>query len=214
MAKLKKAVHERTGQETKEKIIDTAINLFSREGYPGTSIRDITNTVGIKESSLYHHFASKQDIIDQIYVIFKAILSSENPIKNTLSQAIKPLDSYLMLQNNLIAFKKLFDKPVLYKIYRIIAMERYRDKQAFEIMTYDIYQNMTKFHEELFNRMIAGGIIKPLLNPRLLAQEYVYTVLGMFGDYNIAKYYDQSTTTIEDLMYEYVKFFWDRVKNI
>lgn len=214
MAKIKKPAPERTGQDTKEKIIDTAINLFSQEGYPGTSIRDITNTVGIKESSLYHHFASKQDIIEQIYNLFRAIITAENPVKNTLTQTIKPLDSYLLLQNNLIGFKKLFDKPVLYKIYRIIAMERYRDKRAFEIMSIDIYQNMAKFHEELFSKMIAGGIIKPLLNPKLLAQEYVYTVLGLFGDYNIAKYYNQSTTTIEDLMYEYVKFFWDRVKNI
>ena len=93
-------------------------------------------------------------------------------------------------------------------------MERYRDKRAFEIMTFDIYQRMQKFYEAVFSKMIAGAIIKPLLNPSILAQEYVYTVLGMFGDYNILKYYGQSTTTIEDLMYEYVKFFWDRVKNI
>ena len=41
---------------TKERIIDQALDLFSRKGYDGVSVRDISGAVGIKESSLYNHF--------------------------------------------------------------------------------------------------------------------------------------------------------------
>ena len=51
---------------TKERIIDQALDLFSRKGYDGVSVRDISGAVGIKESSLYNHFKNKQDIFDTI----------------------------------------------------------------------------------------------------------------------------------------------------
>lgn len=51
---------------TKERIVDTALELFSQRGYAGTSVRDIARTVGIRESSLYNHFPGKQAIFDAI----------------------------------------------------------------------------------------------------------------------------------------------------
>ena len=46
---------------TKEKIVETALELFSQRGYGGVSIRDIAREVGIRESSIYNHFPGKQD---------------------------------------------------------------------------------------------------------------------------------------------------------
>lgn len=51
---------------TKEKIIETALDLFSQRGYDGVSVRDIARAVGIRESSIYNHFESKQAIFDGI----------------------------------------------------------------------------------------------------------------------------------------------------
>ena len=51
---------------TKEKILDTALELFSRHGYDGASVRDIARAVGIRESSLYNHFPSKRALFDGI----------------------------------------------------------------------------------------------------------------------------------------------------
>ena len=48
---------------TKEKITATALALFAQRGYDGVSVRDICKQVGIKESSLYYHFPSKQAIL-------------------------------------------------------------------------------------------------------------------------------------------------------
>lgn len=51
---------------TKEKILDTALELFSQRGYDGASVRDIARAVGIRESSLYNHFENKRAIFDEI----------------------------------------------------------------------------------------------------------------------------------------------------
>ncbi len=51
---------------TKERIEAEALKLFSVHGYSGVSIRDIARAVGIKESSIYKHYSSKEDIFETI----------------------------------------------------------------------------------------------------------------------------------------------------
>jgi len=51
---------------TKEKIIETALELFSQRGYDGVSVREIAKAVGIRESSIYNHFENKRAIFDGI----------------------------------------------------------------------------------------------------------------------------------------------------
>jgi AcrR family transcriptional regulator len=47
----------------REEILDAAAQLFSELGYAATSTRGIALAVGIKQASLYYHFASKEDIL-------------------------------------------------------------------------------------------------------------------------------------------------------
>ena len=51
---------------TRELIMATALELFSKKGYAAVSMRDISGAVGIRPSSLYYHFKSKQDIFDAV----------------------------------------------------------------------------------------------------------------------------------------------------
>ena len=44
----------------KEKIFHVSIDLFSKYGYDGVSVRKIASEVGIKESSIYNHYKSKE----------------------------------------------------------------------------------------------------------------------------------------------------------
>ena len=57
--------------ETREKIIDEALELFSEQGYEGVSVAQIGNAVGIKAPSLYKHFKNKQAIFDEIVHVMK-----------------------------------------------------------------------------------------------------------------------------------------------
>ena len=52
--------------DTKKKILDVALTLFSEKGYGNVYVGHIAEGVGIKAPSLYKHYKSKQDIFDAI----------------------------------------------------------------------------------------------------------------------------------------------------
>ena len=53
-------------EDTKRKIMDAALALFSAKGYDAVSVGEIAAAVGIRAPSLYNHFAGKQAIFDAI----------------------------------------------------------------------------------------------------------------------------------------------------
>ncbi len=56
----------RAGQTPRAEILDAAAELFTANGYGNTSTRMIADAVGIRQASLYHHFAAKDDILDAL----------------------------------------------------------------------------------------------------------------------------------------------------
>jgi AcrR family transcriptional regulator len=56
----------RPGKTAREEILDAAAELFTNLGYASTSTRRIADAVGIRQASLYHHFATKDDILDAL----------------------------------------------------------------------------------------------------------------------------------------------------
>jgi len=51
---------------TRDRILASAEKLFARRGFAGTSIRDITDAVGIKPPALYNHFPNKEDLYAEV----------------------------------------------------------------------------------------------------------------------------------------------------
>ena len=51
---------------TREEILEAALDLFAVNGYEATSISQLADAVGIRKASLYSHFANKQDILDTV----------------------------------------------------------------------------------------------------------------------------------------------------
>ena len=68
---------------TREKILFESAKLFARQGYIGTSTREITEAVGISQPGLYRHFSSKEEII---LALGDAIL---NPLVAIISEKVK-----------------------------------------------------------------------------------------------------------------------------
>ncbi len=56
----------RPGRSARDEILDAAAELFTTVGYAATSTRRIAESVGIRQASLYHHFAAKDDILDAL----------------------------------------------------------------------------------------------------------------------------------------------------
>lgn len=52
--------------KTRQEILNTALELFSVQGYEATSVSQIADAVGIRKASLYSHFTSKQEILDAL----------------------------------------------------------------------------------------------------------------------------------------------------
>jgi AcrR family transcriptional regulator len=49
--------------ERRTELTRAAARLFARKGYHGTSIGDIAEALGVQKASLYHHVASKQELL-------------------------------------------------------------------------------------------------------------------------------------------------------
>mgnify|MGYP001406663144 CR=1 FL=1 len=57
---------ERAAPATRTAILDAALDLLAEEGYAGASLRKVAARVGIAQPSLYHHFATKEDLVEHV----------------------------------------------------------------------------------------------------------------------------------------------------
>jgi TetR/AcrR family transcriptional regulator, cholesterol catabolism regulator len=65
----------------REQILNVAAQIFSEQGVMRTTVRDIATACGILSGSLYHHFASKDEIVDSIVTSsWRDLIASIEPI--------------------------------------------------------------------------------------------------------------------------------------
>ena len=57
---------QRPGHTPREEILDAAAELFTSRGYAATSTRTIADAVGVRQASLYYHFASKEELLEEL----------------------------------------------------------------------------------------------------------------------------------------------------
>jgi AcrR family transcriptional regulator len=78
-------VEEERPGERRQEILDVAADLFSTAGIVPTTVRDIARSVGILSGSLYHHFDSKETMVEEIVSppIHRLIEANEAVIKES-----------------------------------------------------------------------------------------------------------------------------------
>jgi AcrR family transcriptional regulator len=54
--------------DTRERILDVALDLFIEQGYDKTSLRQIAEPLGFTQAAIYYHFAAKQDILIALHL--------------------------------------------------------------------------------------------------------------------------------------------------
>ena len=57
----------RTGAETKQAVQRVCLELFTKQGYEATSLRQVADALGINKASLYYHFNSKEEIVRSLF---------------------------------------------------------------------------------------------------------------------------------------------------
>ncbi|MCM3924113.1 TetR/AcrR family transcriptional regulator, partial [Frankia sp. AiPs1] len=55
-----------SASDTRSRILAAAVSLFGEQGYAGTSVRDISERLGVTKAALYYHFPSKETILDAL----------------------------------------------------------------------------------------------------------------------------------------------------
>jgi AcrR family transcriptional regulator len=81
----------------RDQLLAIAAQLFAEKGFKNTTVRDIADAAGILSGSLYHHFDSKESMVDEILSTFQEelfgqydeILSSDADPRTKLEQAVR-----------------------------------------------------------------------------------------------------------------------------
>lgn len=60
----------RKGENTRSIILEAAYDLFIRQGYHGTSMRQIAQTAGIALGGLYNHFGGKEEVFEEVLLAY------------------------------------------------------------------------------------------------------------------------------------------------
>ncbi|MGH3262510.1 MAG: TetR/AcrR family transcriptional regulator [Trebonia sp.] len=83
-------------QDRRELIVATAAEMFARKGIRSTTVREIADAVGVLSGSLYHYFASKDDIVreilagflDVILARYAEVLAQDNDAARSLREVV------------------------------------------------------------------------------------------------------------------------------
>jgi len=72
----------------RDQILDAALTLFAERGFHGTSIPELAGAAGIAAGSIYRHFASKEQLVNELYRSCKQLLAA------ALAAAVPPAAPY------------------------------------------------------------------------------------------------------------------------
>jgi len=163
-------------KDTKERILATALEMFSRNGYAGTNIRELTAALGLVKSSMYKHFESKEAIwnalLDEMIAYYGARFgSAENlpPVPDSLEGLVE-------MTMKLVNFTVHDEKIVMTR--KVLAIEQFRDERANMLASKHFLTGLTEMFTPVFAGMMDKGLIKRD-DPGMLAFAYTAPISAL-----------------------------------
>jgi AcrR family transcriptional regulator len=142
---------------TREKILAAAIDLFAERGYEGTSMRDIANLVGIRESAIYRHYAGKDAILQAIFAYAETRIYEPLPPAEPISQQ----DERSIFRDMLEGLPTFIQAdPTLIKISQILLAEMHHDPKIMEYVQATYGEKAMEYTEALFRQQMKEGKIR------------------------------------------------------
>ena len=91
----------KSAEERKSEILDVAEQLFAEKGFDNASTNDIIKKIGIARGTLYHHFSSKEEILDAIVdrMISRSVAGARGIIKDTRFPLLERLTGAILSLN-------------------------------------------------------------------------------------------------------------------
>lgn len=165
--------------ETKQKILNVALDLFSQNGFTAVSIRDICKVVDIKESSVYYHFKNKQAIFDELLQHFETVATDLMfQLEQALTAIPKTIEGDLFEKTCNFFFEKYLMDEYCNKIMRLLSIEHFSNNEIQKIYDYWIFDKPLNFQTKVFSLLMTIGVIKPA-NSKYLAMKF-YSPIFLF----------------------------------
>jgi AcrR family transcriptional regulator len=197
-------------EPTKEKIFDVSLELFAEKGYDAVSIREIAREVGIRESSIYNHYPSKNAILDTIFEYFELELIKMRPPEARNPDKIHALTPDVFRERVNLTLN-LLKTPKMEKIFRLSSSEQFRDKRAQKIILYSLIKEPHQFTKNVLQTMVQNKKIKPI-DPQILAVEFQYPLFSLFLEYLLLRSENEDTRGVEKDISNHVDYFLNSIK--
>lgn len=181
-----------TKRNTREIILEEALSLFAVKGYQSVTVKEIAKAVGIKDSSLYKHFSSKQAIYDTLLTWMNQKFE-ETVTFYRLPQGEMESVAREYGRNDLIWLKKACEAVFLFflkdpqaaKFRRMLTIEQYKSDDAAKTLYNWFFNDAILFQTDLFREMIRQGSFRDG-PPQIIALQFYgpfYTLLCQYDQW-------------------------------
>lgn len=191
--------------DTKKRIFDVALQLFSEQGYNGISVRTIVKKVGIKESSLYHHYSGKEALLQAIFAQMDAELSDRELPDTVLENLVQQHSVEELLLLLLQRFIEHWQDPRKEQMWFVVSMEQYRRKEAADIILKETDRSLANL-TKVFQHLIEAGKI-PNRDPEMLAIEYGYGTRALHLEWALRQLHHEGAAEFYAMMEDRIRFF-------
>lgn len=193
--------------DTRKEILDTALDLFSKKGYYGTSIREIAEHVGIQKSSIYNHFNSKEDILINLFNYYGPLYLKKRLITEKMQGLVSnPKKFFKEYITEVINF---FEYSNGIKFFQIMLLE-HNNEFVREKIKEDYLMRDRETLVEVFREMIDKGLIIEE-DPYILANEFIGPVVYFCIQHLLSKIVGEDVSYIYEQMKKHAEFFYNAV---
>ena len=163
-------------KDTKERILAAALEMFSQNGYAGTNIRELSESLGLVKSAMYRHFESKDAIwntlLDELIAYYEARFGSSEH----LPPVPDSLEELLTTTMRMVNFT-IHDEKVV-KSRKLLSIEQYRDERARDLATKYFLTGLKDMFTPIFAGMMEKGLLRKD-DPAMLAFAYTAPISAL-----------------------------------
>lgn len=193
-------------RDTRREILDAALELFSESGFFGTSMRQIAREVGVRESALYHHFPSKDAILEQLLEEFAA--RKLDPLSQVDPTLVARVGVDQVLRTFVLHVLEEWATPRERKFMRVIMTEGPRlGARGFTTLPTFI-DRMLQTLSAFLGQLMDQGLMRRR-NPEVTAIQFMAPVMMMRIRFMVMPPGPVDLKRVRALAEEHVKFFWE-----
>ena len=163
---------------TKQEILEAALELFSVQGFEATSISQIANAVGIRKASLYSHFENKQAILDALVQEVLEQYGEHSLFARAdweKDASDLPLTSDAAVQMIQGQIRYLLHDPAISRARKMLVIEQFRNPELAKLQTKQNYSDVLRYFTGLIQQLIRQGVLAED-DPDIMAAQFCLPV--------------------------------------